>query len=59
MSHVIAAISTGMTVSAIGILRLTGDGCAEVAGKVFTLYNGQPLTQAPNRNVNFQGRPHH
>ena len=51
MSHVIAAISTGMTVSAIGILRLTGDGCAEVAGKVFTLYNGQPLHQAPNRKL--------
>ena len=51
MSHVIAAISTGMTVSAIGILRLTGDGCAEVAGKVFTLYNGMPLTQAPNRKL--------
>ena len=51
MSHVIAAISTGMTVSAIGILRLTGEGCAEVAGKVFTLYNGQPLTQAPNRKL--------
>ena len=51
MSHVIAAISTGMTVSAIGILRLTGDGCAEVAGKVFTLYNGQPLSQAPNRKL--------
>ena len=51
MSHVIAAISTGMTVSAIGILRLTGDGCAEVAGKVFTLYNGEPLTNAPNRKL--------
>ena len=51
MSHVIAAISTGMTVSAIGILRLTGDGCAEVAGKVFTLYNGEPLTSAPNRKL--------
>ena len=51
MSHVIAAISTGMTVSAIGILRLTGDGCAEIAGKVFTLYNGQPLSQAPNRKL--------
>ena len=51
MSHVIAAISTGMVVSAIGILRLTGDGCAEVAGKVFTLYNGEPLTKAPNRKL--------
>ena len=51
MSHVIAAISTGLSVSAIGILRLTGDGCAEVAGKVFTLNNGKPLKDAPNRKL--------
>ena len=51
MSHVIAAISTGLSVSAIGILRLTGDGCAEVAGKVFTLNNGKPLSEAPNRKL--------
>ena len=51
MSHVIAAISTGMTVSAIGILRLTGDGCAQVAGKVFKLNNGAALEDAPNRKL--------
>ena len=51
MSHVIAAISTGMTVSAIGILRLTGDGCAQVAGKVFKLSNGAALEDAPNRKL--------
>jgi len=51
MSHVIAAVSTGSQISAIGILRLTGDGCADVAGKVFTLNNGTPLTQAPNRKL--------
>ena len=51
MSHVIAAVSTGNQISAIGILRLTGDGCATVAGKVFTLNNGQPLTDAPNRKL--------
>ena len=51
MSHVIAAISTGMSVSAIGILRLSGDGCAEVAGKVFTLNNGTPLSAAPDRKL--------
>ena len=51
MSHVIAAVSTGHSVSAIGILRLTGDGCAEVAGKVFTLNNGTPLPEAPNRKL--------
>ncbi|MBO5317293.1 MAG: tRNA uridine-5-carboxymethylaminomethyl(34) synthesis GTPase MnmE [Oscillospiraceae bacterium] len=51
MSHVIAAISTGTQISAIGILRLTGDGCAEVAGKVFSLNSGAPLSQAPNRKL--------
>ncbi len=51
MSHVIAAVSTGNQISAIGILRLTGDGCAAVAGKVFTLNNGQLLKDAPNRKL--------
>ena len=51
MSQVIAAVSTGNQVSAIGILRLTGDGCAEIAGKVFTLNNGTPLQEAPNRKL--------
>ncbi|MBQ7329948.1 MAG: tRNA uridine-5-carboxymethylaminomethyl(34) synthesis GTPase MnmE [Oscillospiraceae bacterium] len=51
MSQVIAAVSTGNQVSAIGILRLTGTGCAEIAGKVFTLNNGTPLQEAPNRKL--------
>ncbi len=51
MSHTIAAVSTGNQVSAIGILRLTGDDCGQIAGKVFTLNNGIPLTQAPNRKL--------
>ena len=51
MSHVIAAVSTGHSVSAIGILRLTGDGCAEVAGKVFIMNNGKPLAEAPDRKL--------
>ena len=51
MSHVIAAISTAPAVSAIGILRLTGDGCGEIAGKVFTLNNGKPLCDAPDRKL--------
>ena len=51
MSQVIAAVSTGNQVSAIGILRLTGDGCAQIAGKVFTLNNGVPLWEAPNRKL--------
>ena len=51
MSHVIAAVSTGHSVSAIGILRLTGDGCAEIAGKVFIMNNGKPLAEAPDRKL--------
>lgn len=51
MSHVIAAVSTGNQISAIGILRLSGDGCAEVAGKVFQLNSGVALQDAPNRKL--------
>ena len=51
MSDVIAAVSTGNQISAIGIIRLTGNGCAEVAGKVFTLNNGKPLSDAPDRKL--------
>lgn len=51
MSHVIAAVSTGLSVSAIGILRLSGDGCAEIAGKIFKLNSGVALCDAPNRKL--------
>ena len=51
MSHTIAAVSTGMLVSAIGIIRLTGDDCAEIGGKVYTCKNGKPLSEAPNRKL--------
>ena len=51
MPHVIAAVSTGLTVSAIGILRLSGDGCAQVASKVFKLNSGRCLTEAPDRKL--------
>ena len=38
MSHVIAAVSTGTQISAIGILRLTGAGCAlRLCGPAFRL----------------------
>ncbi len=51
MSHVIAAVSTGNQISAIGILRLTGVGCAKIAGSVFTCNSGLPLWEAPNRKL--------
>ena len=51
MSHTIAAVSTGNQISAIGIIRLTGDDCAKIAGSVFTPGNGRPLEDAPNRKL--------
>ena len=51
MSHTIAAVSTGNVISAIGIIRLTGDDCAAIGEKVFTLNNGKPLSDAPDRKL--------
>ena len=51
MSQIIAAVSTGMVVSAIGIIRMTGFGCAAVADKVFTRMNGKSLAEAPERKL--------
>ena len=51
MSHTIAAISTGLSVSAIGIIRMTGDDCAQIGGKVFKCISGKPLWEAPNRKL--------
>ena len=51
MADVIAAVATGKIPCAIGILRLSGDGCAEVCNKVFRAQSGKPLTEAPNRKL--------
>lgn len=51
MSHTIAAVSTGNQVSAIGILRLSGDDCIAVADRVFTANNLHPLTEAADRKL--------
>lgn len=50
MSNIIAAISTGRMVCAIGIIRMSGDGCIAVAEKVFSP-SGLPLSKAPNRKL--------
>ena len=47
MSHVIAAVSTGWQISAIGILRLSGDGAIAVADRVFQASSGVPLADTP------------
>ena len=50
MSKIIAAISTGKQVCAIGIIRMSGDGCIRLAEQVFTAQS-TPLSQAPNRKL--------
>jgi len=51
MAHTIAAVSTALSVSAIGIIRLSGDDAISIAEKVFTLQNKKPLSQAPDRKL--------
>lgn len=51
MSHTIAAVSTGNQISAIGILRLSGDDCVAVADRVFTANNHHPLAEAADRKL--------
>ena len=50
MSDIIAAVATGWQVSAIGIIRMSGPGCIEVAEKVFTPTFGT-FQQIKDRNL--------
>ena len=50
MSKIIAAISTGKQVCAIGIIRMSGDGCIRLAEQVFTAQS-IPLSQVPSRKL--------
>ena len=51
MSHTIAAVSTGSQISAIGIIRLSGDDCITVADRVFTAQSGKSLLDIPDRKL--------
>ena len=51
MSDIIAAVSTGNQVCAIGIIRMTGEGCAKVGDQVFKRINGVSLTETPARKL--------
>ena len=48
---VIAAVSTANTPAAIGILRVSGDGCFDVCGKVFRAANGKSFSALPPREM--------
>jgi tRNA modification GTPase len=49
MSDTIAAIATGSQLSAIGIIRLSGDTALEVIDRVFTPQSGKPMSARPDR----------
>ena len=47
----IAAISTGNALSAIGILRISGEGCFDVCDRVFRPQNGKPFSRQNPREM--------
>ena len=48
---VIAAISTASALSAIGILRVSGEGCFAVCERVFRAANGRRFSELPPREM--------
>ena len=50
---VIAAIATGASPTAIGIVRVSGDGCFPLCGRVFHPANGQPFHTQEARKMIF------
>ena len=53
MSDLIAAIATGSTATAIGIVRVSGIGCFAACDRVFRPRNGVPFAQQPSHKMVF------
>lgn len=51
MADVIAAAATAPQASAIGVVRLSGDGCIALTEKVFTARSGKPLSAQMDRTL--------
>ena len=51
MADTIAAIATGGVISAIGIIRLSGDRAIEIADSVFKPYVGKGPAQSADRKL--------
>ena len=51
MSDIIAAISTALAPSGIGVIRLSGQGCAQTADCILKTVSGVLLSEAPNRKL--------
>ena len=50
---IIAAIATGHSPIAIGIVRVSGQGCFACCDRVFRAFNGSPFSQQTPRNMVF------
>ena len=50
-AELIAAVATGRARSAIGVVRLSGEGAAECAGKVFQPLSGKALADCLPRTL--------
>ena len=48
---IIAAISTGQAATAIGIVRVSGEGCFALCDRLFRPLSGTPLSQHPPRQM--------
>ena len=53
MSDLIAAIATGSTATAIGIVRVSGDGCFAACDRIFRPRNGKPFADQPSHKMVF------
>lgn len=51
MSDTIAAIASGSVISAIGIIRISGDDAINIIEKVFFANNGKSLNEKPDRTL--------
>lgn len=51
MSDTIAAIATGAQVSAIGIIRLSGDESVDIVDRLFFPVSGKPMRDSENRKL--------
>ena len=50
---IIAAIATGHSPTAIGIVRVSGEGCFALCDKVFRAANGRPFPEQPSHKMVF------
>ena len=53
MSSIIASIATGQAAAGIGIVRLSGEGCIELADRVFTPVSGDKLCNSAGYRAHF------